>query len=187
MRLARLLPSAVLTTGLALGALPALAMVKATLAQVELTQAANLMHMDWLTHCDPPPFDTSTLASWLRENTGTKTERDVSLDHWGRPYGAERVGADRVRLYSRGINGTRDACARFRPSAALEQWITSYSDRVEAEGDDAPSMLDVPMPETFDEGEPDDICVEFELAPCQVEPGASGWLTSPIRVVCGRG
>ncbi len=184
MRVARMLPSAVLTSGLALAALPALAMVKATIAQVELTQAANLMHMDWLTHCERPPVSRDELTTWLRDNTGTKTERDVSLDHWGRPYGAERVAADRVRLYSMGLNGARDGCAPFRASAAIEQWLGSFAERVEARGDDAGSLLDEPMPQTFEPGEPDDICVEFDLPPCQVEPGTYGWLDGLMSAYC---
>lgn len=184
MRLARMLPSAVLTSGLALAALPALAMVKATIAQVELTQAANLMHMDWLTHCERPPMSRDQLGAWLRENTGTKTDRDVSLDHWGRPYGAERLGTDRIRLYSVGLNGEKDACARFRASAALEQWLGRFAERVEADGDDAGSLLDAPMPQSFEEGEPDDICVEFDLPACQVEPGTYGWFERPLRALC---
>lgn len=160
MQALRAIPGVVLVGGLTLSAVPLLDMVRSTVVGFELAQAANLLYLDWVGNCQAPPRTTEQLGEYLRQNSSSRTGRDVSRDYWDQPYVVEWPTAEECTLLSTGPNQQRDVCARLR-------FNDRFSAIVEAIANGHPETPELGEPE----GGNDDICVHVEFGVCQSNAG----------------
>ncbi len=168
----RIVPTLVLTGGLAAAAGPTLDLVKASLSHYELVQIANLMLVEWNVDCRVPPRTNEQLAAFIEESVETTSGRDVTNDFWGNPYRVRWSAMAELVLYSTGPNGEQNGCGEVTWQQALTDRIQDMIAQAADDGGLAEGELASPSrnPRETMNNPPagaDDVCVRVTLEPCQ--------------------
>ncbi|MCB9730787.1 MAG: hypothetical protein H6746_20115 [Deltaproteobacteria bacterium] len=156
MSVARMIPLLLIVGGLAVAVDPIIDLGKSALTSFELSEAADLMYMDWVTNCIPPPESDDELSYYLNENMRSRGGRDVGQDLWGEPYRIRYMDSDHRVLYSTGANRADEACMTDDEYAEHLAYIADN-----APGDPEDTSMEPPPLGT------DDICVDLHLPDCE--------------------